>query len=127
MSPIKRSSDRLKKIQFKNVQQNEFIFRSSLSDCGRTRIDDFEKREFLSLFELVPNSMADETEINFIEPIIYKEFSPKKQSKSKNSRLCLNIEKAKKNILIASQNARHQIMGKKNIAHVKSADFLQYL
>lgn len=108
MSYNLRSNNRLKKA----AQQNEYIFRSSLSDCKRTRIDDFGQREFLSLFELVPCSNSTEIEIQFIDTPDYREYHTRKRlPKLKSTQLCYSIEE-NNNVAYFDQSSRRLILGK---------------
>lgn len=116
MSYNLRSSNRLRNIQFKAAQQNEYIFRSSLSDCKRTRRDDFGQREFLSLFELVPCSNSNQIEIRFIETPDYREYHKKKRPLNpKNTKLCYSVEE-NNNVAYFDQGSRRLVLGK----HAKS-------
>lgn len=123
MSYNLRSSNRLRNIHFKAAQQNEYIFRSSLSDCKRTRIDDFEQREFLSLFELVPCSNSNEIEIRFIETADYSEYQKNKRPLNpKNTKLCYSIEE-NNNVAYFDQSSRRLVLGKQDISTTSNATF----
>lgn len=54
MSRSLRSNSRQKKLQVQEIKQVDKALRSNISNCTETKIDCFEQREFLSLFELTP-------------------------------------------------------------------------
>lgn len=114
MSYNLRSSNRIKNIQFKAAQQNEYIFRSSLSDCKRTRLDDFGQREFLSLFELVPCGNFNDIEIRFIETPDYRDYQKKERPLNlKNTKICYSIVE-NNNVAYFDQSSRRLVLGKQD-------------
>lgn len=99
-----RSSNRIKRMNQLTVQQNETVFRSSLCDCNRTRIEDFQQREFLSLFRLVPVAETTDTKIKFIDSIDYRDCVRKKSNKKEKA---TNIRTTGNDVSMHSVQSEH--------------------